>query len=177
MPAKQFSQSGQISLEAQLVEPGDLPFRDAARALVKAGFLFVNQLARPYQKYDLTLAQMDVLGALARAEDATLNCSEIAESTLITKGGITGILDRLEARALVKRIPSRDDRRSVLIRLSAKGAEMYSKIYPELVRAHRSILESAFKPEQMKEFSILLQLLIHTLESGWGKSADVHAGL
>ena len=64
---------------------------------------------------------MDVLIALARAEDASLSCSEIAERTLITKGGITGILDRLEARGLVKRIPSRDDRRSVLIRLSAKG--------------------------------------------------------
>jgi len=66
MPSKQLSPSSQLSVEAQLMEPGDVPFRDAGRALVKAGFLFINQVGRPYQKFDLTLAQMDVLGALAR---------------------------------------------------------------------------------------------------------------
>ena len=112
---------------------------------------------------------MDVLIALARAEDASLSCSEIAERTLITKGGITGILDRLEARGLVKRIPSRDDRRSVLIRLSAKGFELFRKLYPELVRSNRYLLEGAFKPEQVKEFSRLLELLIRNLETELGK--------
>jgi hypothetical protein len=78
-----------LSLEAQMMEPADQPFIDAARALLKAEFLFANHPQRPYLAYDLTLAQMDVLIALARAEDASLSCSEIAERTLITKGGIT----------------------------------------------------------------------------------------
>ncbi len=108
---------------------------------------------------------MDVLTTLARAQHASLSCSEIAERTLITKGGITGILYRLEARGLVKRIPSRDDRRSVMIRLSAKGVDLFRKLYPELTRGHRSLLEKAFRPEQMKQLSKLLELLIHSLET------------
>ena len=165
MSSRESKPSSPLSLEAQMMEPADQPFIDAARALLKAEFLFANHPQRPYLAYDLTLAQMDVLIALARAEDASLSCSEIAERTLITKGGITGILDRLEARGLVKRIPSRDDRRSVLIRLSAKGVELFRKLYPELVRSNRHLLERAFKPEQVKEFSRLLELLIRSLET------------
>jgi MarR family 2-MHQ and catechol resistance regulon transcriptional repressor len=165
MPSQQFNPSRQLSLEAQMTQPADQPFIDAARALVKAAFLFVSRPGRPYDAYDLTVAQMDVIGALAKAEGASLSCSEIAERTLITKGGITGLLDRLEARALVKRIPSRDDRRSVQVRLSAKGVELFRKLYPELVRGNKSLLEKAFKPDQMKEFSRLLALLIRNLET------------
>ena len=165
MASKQSNPASQLSLAAQMTQPDDQPYLDAARALVKAGFLFVNYLERPCQSYDLTLAQMDVLSALAHAEGSSLCCSEIAERTLITKGGITGLLDRLEARGLVKRIPSRDDRRSVLIRLSAKGVELFRKLYPELTLFIRSLFEKAFRPDQMKEFGRLLELLIRSLET------------
>jgi MarR family 2-MHQ and catechol resistance regulon transcriptional repressor len=163
MPTRQ-SPPRQLSLAAQVTDTADQPFVDVARALIKAGFLFVNETERPYQSYDLTLAQMDVLSALARTDGESISCSEIAERTLITKGGITGILDRLEARGLVKRFPSSDDRRSVLVRLSAKGIELFRKLYPELARSNRSILERAFKREQLKEFSQLLEVLIRSIE-------------
>jgi DNA-binding MarR family transcriptional regulator len=174
MPLQQFDPSSQLSLEAQITQPADQPFIDAARALVKAAFLFVNRPGRPYDAYDLTVAQMDVIGALAKAEEASLSCSEIAERTLITKGGITGIIDRLEARGLVKRMPSRDDRRCVLVRPSAKGVELFRKIHPEKGRCNRSLFEKAFKPEQVKELTSLLELLIRSLEAGEQKSAYAH---
>jgi DNA-binding PadR family transcriptional regulator len=84
---------------------------------------------------------------------------------LITKGGITGLLDRLEVRGLVRRLPSRADRRSVLVQLSAKGVELFRKLYPEVVRSNRSIFEKALRPEQMKQLTCLLTLLIRRLES------------
>jgi len=164
MPTKQSSPSRPLSLAAQVTDAAHQPFVDVARALIKAGFLFINETGRPYQSYDLTLAQMDVLSSLARTDGEPISCSEIAERTLITKGGITGILDRLEARGLVKRFPSSDDRRSVLVRLSAKGVELFRKLYPELARSNRSILERAFKRDQMREFSRLLEVLIHSIE-------------
>ena len=164
MPTRQSSPSRQLSLASQVIDAADQPFLDLARALIKAGFLFVNETECPYQSYDLTLAQMDVLSALARTDGESISCSEISDRTLITKGGITGILDRLEARGLIKRLPSSDDRRSVLVRLSAKGIELFRKLYPELARSHRSLLERAFKRDQMKEFSNLLEILIRSIE-------------
>jgi DNA-binding MarR family transcriptional regulator len=165
MSPKRSELAERLSLAKQEIEADDQPFIDLARALLKAGFLFSNHPKRPYQAFDLNLSQVDVLAALANSGDASLSCSEIAEKTLITKGGITGILDRLEARGLVKRVPSRDDRRSVLISLTARGIELLRKLYPELVRGDRALFERAFRPEQMKEFSKLLALLIRSLET------------
>jgi len=152
-------------LVEQMTPPADLPFIDLARALLKASFLFSIHPDRAYQAFDLTLAQVDVLMALGNAVDASLTCSEIAEKTLITKGGITGILDRLEARGLVKRIHSREDRRSVRVRLSAKGIELFRKLCPALARSNRAIFEKVFQPEQHQEFGKFLRMLISGLET------------
>jgi len=73
--------------------------------------------------------------------------------------------DRLEARGFIKRMPSREDRRSVLVRLSAKGGEFFRKFYPELIRNNRALFEKAFRPDQLKELSKLLNLLIRSLEA------------
>ena len=164
MAPKQTKTSGP-SLADQVTEIADQPFNEAARGLLRAGFLFSNHKERPFLANDLNLAQMDVLFALARADGNSLNCSEIAEKTLITKGGITGIIDRLEARGLVKRVHSQEDRRSVLIQLTGRGVEFFRKIYPELGRHNRALFEKAFSRAQMKEFNELLAQLIRTLES------------
>jgi DNA-binding MarR family transcriptional regulator len=163
MPTEQSNPTTQSSPVAYMMDPADQPFMHAARALLKAGFLFVNHPGRLYHGY-LTVPQVDVLTALADAEGASLSCSEIAERTLLTKDGITGILDRLEAKGLVKRIRSRDDRRGVLVGLSAKGGELFRKLFPELVRCNRSLFKKALKPEQLKELGGLLETLIRSLE-------------
>jgi hypothetical protein len=41
----------------------------------------------------------------------------------------------------------------VLIRLSAKGVELFRKLYPDLVRSNRYLLERAFKSKEVEEFS------------------------
>jgi MarR family transcriptional regulator, 2-MHQ and catechol-resistance regulon repressor len=164
MVPKPSSLSEGTSLAAQVVQPADQFYRDLGRALIKANFLFSNHAERAMQKYDLNLALVDVLGVLADAGEASLTCSEIAEKTLITKGGITGILHRLEARGFIKRMPSREDRRSVVVRLSAKGIEFFRKLYPELAHSNRTLFEEAFRPDQLKEFSKLLSLLVRSLE-------------
>jgi DNA-binding MarR family transcriptional regulator len=161
----------QHSLSDQLAQVKDTPFVDAVRALVKAGFLISNRPEAAHHAYRLNLAEADVIVAVARAPEERLNCSEIAERTLITKGGITKILDRLEARGLVKRMPSRDDRRSISIQLSAKGIEFWRKFFPEAARSAREVFEKAFRPEQMKQFSKLLVLLLRSLEADSGNKS------
>jgi MarR family 2-MHQ and catechol resistance regulon transcriptional repressor len=166
LPSKHSDRTEPLTLAAQVTDPAEQPFVDAGRALLKASFLFANHRERPYFVYDLSLAQVDVLVTLAQAQDSRLNCSEIAEKTLITKGGITGILDRLEARGLVKRVHSRQDRRSVLVRLSRKGIEFFGKLYPELQHHNRILLEKAFTRTQMRDFTKLLKQVIRSLEEG-----------
>jgi MarR family transcriptional regulator, 2-MHQ and catechol-resistance regulon repressor len=137
----------------------------ATRALVRAAFLFTNSPDRPYHALGMNVSEVDVLAAIARAEEMALSCSEIAEATLITKGGITGILDRLEARGLVQRESSRDDRRSIVIQLTEKGVNLCYGLFTKLAREDEDVFARAFKPEQIKQFSKLLALLLRSLEA------------
>lgn len=146
-------------------ETADYLFSETACALLRAGFLFSNYKERPFLTHEVNIAETDVLFALARAEGAPLNCSEIAEKTLVTKGGTTGVIDRLEAKGLVKRVHSQQDRRSVLVRMTAKGIEFFRRVFPEAAHRNRVLFEKAFTPIQMKEFSELLGRLIRTLEA------------
>jgi DNA-binding MarR family transcriptional regulator len=140
-----------------------LPVVVAARTLVRAGFFLANSANRPHVKLGMNVSELDVLSALARSETG-LNCSEIAETTLITKGGITGILDRLEARRLVQRLPSREDRRSLRIQLTEKGVDLFRDLFAKLVDSNEEIFGKALKPEQIKQFTKLLTLLVRSME-------------
>jgi DNA-binding MarR family transcriptional regulator len=137
----------------------------ATRALIRAAFLFTNSPDRPYHALGMNVSEVDVLAAIARALGMALTCSEIAEATLITKGGITGILDRLEARGLVQREASRNDRRSILIKLTEKGVEVCHGLFTKLARDDENLFTRALKPEQIKQFSKLLALLLRSLEA------------
>jgi DNA-binding MarR family transcriptional regulator len=137
----------------------------AIKGLMRAAFLFINSPDRASYAHGLSAAQVDVLAAIARAEEAGLNCSDIAERTLITKGGITKIVDRLEAGGLVKRIPSRKDRRNIRVQLSAKGVEFCRHFFPQIAIRDQQIFERAFRPDQIAQLSELLALLVRTLEA------------
>ena len=161
-----------------MVQNEKLPSVAATKTLVRAGFFITNSPLRPHVELGMNLSQVDVLATLARSE-AGLNCSEIAEATLITKGGITGILDRLEARGLVQRIPSRDDRRSIRIQLTEKGVEFSRELFAKLYDSDEEIFAKALKPEQVKQLTKLLTMLVRSMEAAsqttrTGASAPIH---
>jgi DNA-binding MarR family transcriptional regulator len=113
------------------------------RARRSAFIPVMRELARCYQAFErfdarlhrergLTTPQADVLFTLGNT--AGLTCKELGEKTLITKGTLTGVLDRMEAKSLVKRRPSSEDGRSYIVTLTRKGEEMFEDIYPKHIR-------------------------------------------
>src|ERR1700735_1031498 len=157
------------SLAALMAQNDQSPAVVATRELIRAAFLFSESPDRPYRAFGLSLSEVDVLGAISRAEGKALTCSDIADATLITKGGITGILDRLEARRLVERAPSRDDRRSIMIQLTEKGVEVCHDLFSKLTCNNDEIFAKALKPNQIKQFCKLITMLVRAFE------VDVHA--
>ena len=155
--------SDRHSLAAMLLKNDKLPSVAATKTLIRAAFLITNGPDRPYLKLGMNLSEVDVLAVLARSE-AGLNCSEIAETTLITKGGITGILDRLAARGFVQRLPSREDRRSIRIQLTEKGVEFCRELFAKLVNDDEEIFAKALNPAQIKQLIKLLTLVVRSME-------------
>jgi MarR family 2-MHQ and catechol resistance regulon transcriptional repressor len=156
--------TGRPSLAKMLNHNDRLPSVAAKKALIRAGFLLTNGANRPFHKFALNVSQVDVLAALGRSE-AGLNCSEIAEASLITKGGITGVLDRLEARGLIQRLPSRDDRRSIRALLSEKGVEFCRELFAKLADDSEEVFAKALTPAQTRQLTKLLTLLVRSMEA------------
>jgi DNA-binding MarR family transcriptional regulator len=71
------------------------------------------------QDYGLTAPQLTTLRAIARLEPASAGA--IADQVHLARPTVTGILDRLERRGLIRRARGERDRRSVAISLSDEG--------------------------------------------------------
>ena len=83
------------------------------------------------RRYDLTPAQADVIMALGN--ESYLSCRQLAEQSLVTRGTLSGVLDRLENRGLLERRPSRQDRRKILVRLTRRGRALFDDMFPDRI--------------------------------------------
>ena len=73
-------------------------------------------------------------------------------------------IDSLQTGGL-EGLPSRDDRRSIRIQLTDKGVEFCHALFPQLVDSNKEIFARALNPEQLKQLTKLLTLLVHSMET------------
>lgn len=106
-------------------------FLPLMREIARAYQAFAAYDALGYRHSDLTVAQADVIFTLGNTDGMTFR--KIGERTLITKGTLTGVIDRLEAKGLVKRNASSDDRRCTRVTLTAKGINLFEKEFPRQI--------------------------------------------
>ncbi len=79
----------------------------------------------------LTLPQGDVIFTLGNSDGMTF--TEIGEKTLITKGTLTGVIDRLVMKKLVKRRVDKNDRRRIIVSLTRRGERLFESDFPRQV--------------------------------------------
>jgi DNA-binding MarR family transcriptional regulator len=72
---------------------------------------------------DLPLASYDVLVQLAEAPGRRLRMTELADAVLLSRSGVTRLVDRLEKAGLVARCPVETDGRGVAARLTDAGLD------------------------------------------------------
>lgn len=84
-----------------------------------------DEAERAYADFGIGRAEFDVLATLRRAgEPYELSPGALAASMMLSTGGTTARLDRLEKAGLTQRRPSPTDRRGVLVRLTPQGREI-----------------------------------------------------
>ena len=148
---------GYVMGRKPMVDPGKDPFLRVVRPLVETYFAFLDKDAPHIRALGLTCSQFDVIATLGDTEGMT--CRELSEKTLVTKGTLTGVLDRLETKGLIARVPSREDRRSIFIRLTSKGDALFQKVFAAHIRHMQPYFERAFTaPEATKLRELLLRL-------------------
>jgi DNA-binding MarR family transcriptional regulator len=104
--------------------------------------------------------EFDVLAALRRAgRPYQLSPGRLLRETLVTSGTMTNRVDRLVARGYVVRHPDPDDRRGVIVQLTAEGEAVVDAAFGELLEAERAFLEP-LPAEQRRELATLLRSLL-----------------
>lgn len=92
--------------------------------------------------HGVSRGEFDVLAALRRAgAPFRLSPGALARGLMLTSGGMTGRIDRLEERGLVARSPDPDDRRALLVRLEPEGLRVVDEAVGAGLAAQRAVLE------------------------------------
>lgn len=84
------------------------------------------------RQYGLTHAQFDIIATLGNT--CGMSYKELGQKTLITKGTLTGVIERLEEKGLVQRERCTRDKRSYFVRLSTSGEQVFEDVFPKLTR-------------------------------------------
>lgn len=113
-----------------------------------------------FARAGLQSGEFDVLATLRRSGPPfALSPTSLYEAAMISSGGMTNRLDRLEKAGLVERQPDPKDRRAKLIMLTAKGLATIDETIGKHVENERRILASLTDAEQ-RTLNSLLQKLI-----------------
>lgn len=116
---------------------------------------------------DLTPAQFDIVATLGNTPG--MSFKELGEKTLITKGTLTGVVDRLEAKGLARRVIKPEDRRSMIVQLTEKGEAEFQRIFAP----HIQFCKQPFLDYSDDDFAALEQALAKLkghLEAAAGKT-------
>lgn len=139
------------------------------RELVRAYQAFERYSAAHVQGMGLTPAQFDVIATLGNTEG--MNPKQLGEKTLITKGTLTGVVDRLQAKGLVERQPDPQDGRGQIVRLTPPGQRTFEQVFPAH-GAHVGRVFANLAPTDRDRAQQALQLLRQAFERAAAQEAQ-----
>ena len=128
----------------------------AWRGLLRAHAGLVKTLdAELEAEHDLPLTSYEVLLHLAKAPEGRLRMAELADRALLSRSGMTRLVDRLEREGFLERCSCSDDKRGAFAVLTEEGAAILSRARPtHLEGVRRRFLDrfTAAELEQMAQF-------------------------
>ena len=128
------------------------------RRLMQAGELYTKELNKIY---NVSSAQLNCL--LALHENGPLSPSQIAKMIMVNSSTVTGIIDRLEHKGLVKRMRISTDRRIITVDLTKNGKVLAENAPPPI---QQKLFDGLSKtPEkELKKIADYLQKLTNMLD-------------
>ncbi|WP_394780803.1 MarR family winged helix-turn-helix transcriptional regulator [Undibacterium sp.] len=106
-------------------------FLRSVRLLAECMQTFERTSAEHVRQLGFTHSQFDIIATLGNTPGMT--CKDLGDKTLITKGTLTGVLDRLEQKGLIERERGCTDRRQLVVKLSPQGEAVFQEIFPQVI--------------------------------------------
>lgn len=110
-------------------------------------------------QHGLTVRDYEVLLYLAQAEERKLPMSALSESTMLTRSGITRLVDGLVAQGLIERVSCESDARVSYARLTDMGYEKLRDAGCTHVAGIERLFLTHFSPAELEQLASLLSRL------------------
>lgn len=108
---------------------------------------------------DLAVNEYDVLFTLSRCPSGWLRLNELNDNVLLSQSSLSRLVERLEKRGLVERMPAPDDGRGVLVKLTEEGTQLQKQIGREHVRDIAQLVAPALTAAEQRELLRLTEKL------------------
>ena len=159
-----------IIREASQAFPGHEDSSPEVVLRIVRAFHFINQeLLRGQSEYGISPPECGVLIELRLAGPPyKMTPTQLYNRLLVTSGGMTGRIDRLEKLGLLCRSPDPEDRRSILVELTESGLELIQAAGQTHFRIMEHLTEG-LTSEERECLAGLLRKLLLDIESSCGK--------
>lgn len=141
--------------EIRQTKPFESPAQEAILGLYRTADVLQRTFAQLVEPRGISLQQYNVLRILRGAGKAGTPTLEIAERMIEKTPGITRLLDKLEAKQLVRRERCPEDRRQVLCWITDRGLQLLGDLDKPLVRTGAKAMEPLTVAELRSFISIL----------------------
>jgi DNA-binding MarR family transcriptional regulator len=133
----------------------------AWRSFLEAHARVTDALAAELEaETSLPLTWYDVLVQLSEADDNRLRMQDLARAVLLSKSGLTRLVDRMTADGLVTREPCLDDRRGTFVCLSPAGRERLDGASPVHLRGIAEHFTSHLNEQEARELHAFLDRIL-----------------
>ena len=126
--------------------------------ITRLSALIQRELERVFAQHGLAGGDFDVLATLRRS-GAPVTPGELSHATMVTTGGMTKRLDRLEALDLIRRQPDPNDRRGRLIALTDDGRALVDRTVEAHLQNEERLLADLSTAKREQLTALLRELL------------------
>src|SRR5690349_17004203 len=119
----------------------------------------IDAMDRELARFDISAPQLIVLASVANREADSP--SKLCKSISYDPGAMTRMIDRLEQKGLIRRVPHPDDRRATNIELTTAG----KALYPQLLVAKETVQKQFLRGFAEDEVATLERLLIRMIDN------------
>lgn len=149
-----------MSVASQTTSRLDDTALEAWRSYLQSHAGIVRELdAELIAQHGLTVRDYEVLLYLAQADDRRLPMSALSERTMLTRSGITRLVDGLVSQGLIERVSCKSDARVSYARLTDAGYEKLRQAGCTHVAGIERLFLAHFSPDELEQLAGLLSRL------------------
>ncbi len=137
----------------------------AWRAFLRAGSAAAFAVEAALAPTGVSHSEYDVLVNVAGGPREGVRPTDLAQRVLLTKSGLTRLLDRLVDRGFIERHACPSDRRGQLIVLTAEGRHAFRRATPNVVRAVGTLLGNGFSDAEIDALRVTCDRIASAAEA------------